>query len=152
MNAVTKLLDAGVDQVTNFQLMLLKGSELDTIETRNMFQFESRFRVLPKNFGIYGGDKVVDVEEVVVATDTLPFEDYIRARKHALASVAFWHDDSFSDLVRFCESRGIKRSAWLHAIPPAMERATGKIEGFLADFENETRNELFPTKEACLEF
>src|SRR6266849_6797991 len=54
LTALRKLLDAGVDQVTNFQLMMLKGSELETMESRKTFSFQTLFRVLPKNFGIYG--------------------------------------------------------------------------------------------------
>ncbi len=37
-----------------------------------MFSFDTRFRVLPKNYGVYDGEKVFDVDEIVVATDTLP--------------------------------------------------------------------------------
>jgi radical SAM superfamily enzyme YgiQ (UPF0313 family) len=152
MTGIRKLLDAGVSQVTNFQLMLLKGSELESLESRNMFDFKSMFRVLPKNFGIYGGERVFDVEEVVVSTDTLSFEDYVRARKHALASVAFWHDDDFLEAVKFAEKCGVKRSDWLFAIVPEMEAETGAIREYLKAFEKETRGELFPTREACIEF
>lgn len=150
--AMRKLLDAGVNQVTNFQLMLLKGSEIETLESRKTFAFDSRFRVLPKNFGIYGGEKVIDIEEIVVATDTLPFDDYIQARTHALAGVAFWHDNQFDDVVKFVESMSIKRSEWLDAMVPAMETSSGVVRQFLTDFQTETRNELFPSMQACLEF
>ncbi|HLI82301.1 MAG TPA: radical SAM protein [Bryobacteraceae bacterium] len=152
MRGIRDLLDAGVSQVTNFQLMLLKGSELEMLESRNMFQFRSMYRVLPKNFGIYGGQKVLDVEEIVVSTDTLTFEDYVRARKHALASVAFWHDNNFIEAVRFASKRGVSRADWLFALVPAMEADTGKVNNYLQSFERETRGELFPTREACIEF
>lgn len=152
MQAIRKLLDAGVNQVTNFQLMLLKGSELETQEIRSQFHFECMYRVLPKNFGIYGGERVLDAEEIVVATDTLSFEDYVRARKHALASVAFWHDDNFLDVVKFAEKCGVKRSDWLFAIVPELEADTGKCKQFLDAFERETRGELFRTREECIDF
>jgi hypothetical protein len=152
MDGIRKLLDAGVSQVTNFQLMLLKGSELETAESRQLFQYQSMFRLLPKNFGVYGGEKVMDVEEIVVATDTLDFEDYIKARKHALGSVAFWHDDTFLEVVKYAEKCGVKRSDWLFSIVPAMESDQGAVKNFLNSFEGETRGELFPTKEACLDF
>lgn len=152
MSAVRKLLDAGVNQVTNFQLMLLKGSELETEEVRKEFDFRCMYRVLPKNFGVYGGKRVMDVEEIVVATDTLSFEDYVRARKHALASVAFWHDDNFLELVKFAEKCGIQRSDWLLSIVPAMEASHGKVKAFLDAFERETRGELFPSREECIDF
>lgn len=152
MSAIRRLLDAGVNQVTNFQLMLLKGSELETMEVRDQFNFETRYRVLAKNFGVYGDERVVDVEEIVVATDTLTFEDYVRARKHALGSVAFWHDDNFLEVVRFAEKCGVTRSDWLFSIVPAMEASTGPLKEYLDAFEAETRGELFPTREACIDF
>ena len=152
LDGIHKLLDAGLNQVTNFQLMMLKGTELETLESRRTFEFDGRFRILPKNFGIYGGEKVFDVEEIAVATDSLPFEHYLEARKIALASVAFWHDNYFEEVIQFAESLGVKRSAWLDAILAEMENDTGTMRKFLDDFVAETRNELFPTREACVEF
>jgi uncharacterized radical SAM superfamily protein len=152
MSAIRSLLDAGVNQVTNFQLMLLKGSELETQEVRSQFQFQCMYRVLPKNFGVYGGERVFDVEEIVVATDTLTFEDYVRARKHALGAVAFWHDDNFLELVKFAEKCGVKRSDWLFSIVPAMESGSEEVMQYVEAFERETRGELFPSREECVSF
>jgi radical SAM superfamily enzyme YgiQ (UPF0313 family) len=152
LSGCRKLLDAGMNQVTNFQLMLLKGSELETVESRQMFSFDSRFRVLPKNFGMYGGEKVFDIEEIVVATDTLPFEDYVQARKYALASAAFWHDNLFEDVFQFAQSLGMARSQFWEALVPAMERATGPVRDYLDGFVRETIGELFPTPDACTDF
>jgi radical SAM superfamily enzyme YgiQ (UPF0313 family) len=152
LSAIRQLLDAGVNQVTNFQLMLLKGSELETLESRSQFRFQCMYRILPKNFGVYGGERVIDIEEIVVGTDSLSFEDYVTARKFALASVAFWHDDHFLEAVKFAASLGVRRSDWLFSIVPAMESSTGPIKDFLLAFERETRGELFPTPEACVNF
>lgn len=152
LSALRKLLDTGVDQVTNFQLMMLKGSELDTEESRQMFSFKTYWRILPKNFGIYGGEKVMDIEEVAVCTDTLTLNDYIEARKYALASVAFWHDNNLADAVKFAQSFGVKRSDWLDGMLRAMEEDTGKLHQYMQEFVAETRGELFETKEECVEF
>jgi hypothetical protein len=152
LNAMRKLLDSGVDQVTNFQLMMLKGSELETVESRKTFSFQTRFRVLPKNFGIYADEKVMDVEEIAVATDTLALEDYLQARRYALASVSCWHDNTLVDLVRFAHSFGVKKSAWLDAMLKGMEDDSGVVRKFMDDFLDETRNELFLSAEECLEF
>jgi radical SAM superfamily enzyme YgiQ (UPF0313 family) len=150
--ALHKLLDAGINQVTNFQLVMLKGSELDTAESRQMFSFDTRFRILPKNFGIYGEEKVFDVEEVVVATDTLSFDDYLQCRKYALVGAAFWRNDYLDDMMRFVQSYGVKRSEWLERGVQALENATGAVGEYLEGFLDETRNELFPTREACMEY
>lgn len=152
LTALAKLLDAGVDQVTNFQLMMLKGSELEMEESRKKFGFETRFRVLPKNFGVYGGEKVMDIEEIAIGTETLNLEDYVQARKYALASVSFWHDNTLSDVAKFAQSFGVKKSEWLAAMLEALENSTTAARAFLDQFVGETRNELFPTRDECLAF
>ncbi len=136
----------------NLQLVLLKGSELDTIETRKQFSFETRFRVLPKNAGIYGGDRVLDIEEIVVSTDTMSFDDYIETRKYHLVSSVFWNDSWFSDAVALAQKFGVKRSAWFDAMLPALENTPGAVREFLDHFVGETKGELFPTYEECRSF
>ena len=96
LKAVNKLLDSGLSQVTNFQLILLKGSELERLDSRRTFKFDTRFRIGPKNFGLYDGEIVFDVEEVVVATDTLSFDDYLRVRQVALICLLHRSDEEFA--------------------------------------------------------
>lgn len=146
------LLDTNIHQMHNFQAMMLKGAEMETIESREMFKFDTRFRVLPKNFGIYGEQKVFDVEEIIVATDTLPYEDYITSRKWHLVSSVFWNDQWFEDVARYTRGLGIKNSEWWSAMLPAMENGSAAVQGFLADFVGETNGELFPTRASCVEF
>lgn len=152
VTSIHKLLDAGTSQVTNFQLMMLKGSELETLEVRRQFNFETRFRVLPKNFGIYGDEKVFDVEEIVVSTDTMSFEEYVRAREYALVSVGFWHNNDLDDALDFALKLGVRRSQWLDQTLLALENASGPAREYLDRFVRQTEGELFPTREACVEF
>jgi radical SAM superfamily enzyme YgiQ (UPF0313 family) len=152
LRGLRSLLDSNIHQMHNFQAMMLKGAEMETAECRDMFKFETRFRVLPKNFGVYEGEKVFDVEEIVIATDTLPFDDYIAARKWHLVSSVFWNDGWFEHVVRFARSWGIKNSEWWSAMLPAMEQGTPAIREFLDNFIAETKSELFPTREACVAY
>jgi radical SAM superfamily enzyme YgiQ (UPF0313 family) len=149
---IRKLLDSGISQVTNFQLMLLKGTELETEESRKEFKFRSAWRILPKNFGVYDGEKVFDVEEIVVETDTLTFEDYLEARTVALAGTAFWQYNYFEDVIQFAESLGMRRSDWLELIVQAMQAPDSPVRRFVDDFLQETVHELMPTREACIAF
>jgi radical SAM superfamily enzyme YgiQ (UPF0313 family) len=146
------LLDSNIHQMHNFQAMMLKGSEMETVASREMFQFDTRFRVLPKNFGTLEGGKVFDVEEIIVATDTLPFEDYVTCRKWHLVSSVFWNDGWFEAVVRFARAHGIANSEWWSRMLPAMENGRPSMREFLDGFVAETVGELFPTPEACIEF
>lgn len=146
------LLDTNINQMHNFQAMMLKGAEMETMESRELFKFDTRFRVLPKNFGVYGSEKVFDIEEIIVATDTLPFDDYLTARKWHLVSSVFWNDGWFEQVARFAREQGVKNSAWWSLMLPAMEQGGPAIRQFLDNFVAETRGELFTTREACVDF
>ena len=151
LKGLYSLLDSNIHQMHNFQAMMLKGAELETLESREMFKFETRFRVLPKNYGVYDGDKVFDVEEIIVATDTLPFDDYITCRKWHLVSSVFWNDGWFEQVAKFARAFGIKNSEWWSRMLPAMENGSPAMRDFLSSFVHETRSELFMTPEACIE-
>src|SRR5205823_5977944 len=109
------------NEMHNFQAMMLKGSELETLASRRQYSFDTRFRVLPKNYGVYDGAMVFDLDEIVVATDTMSFDDYLEARKYHLACSIFWNNSWFEDAVSLAGQVGIKRSAWLAAMRAAME-------------------------------
>jgi hypothetical protein len=152
LTSIAELIDSGTNELHLFQAMMLKGSELESEETRQKYGFDTRFRVLPKAYGVYGGERVFDVDEVVVATGTLPFDDYVQARRFALASSIFWNNSWFEDAVRLAESFGVRRSAWLAAMVDAMGQPGGPIESLVRDFEAETRGELFATRAEVVEF
>jgi hypothetical protein len=152
LKAIHKLIDSDINQVHNFQLMMLKGSELETEDSRKRFSFRTMFRVLPKNFGLYADEAVFDVEEIVVETDSLSFDDYLSARKFHLTSSVFQNDGWFDDLVGYATTVGIKRSEWWSAMFDGLESATGVVRGFVDDFIRETTNELFSTREECIAF
>jgi hypothetical protein len=108
--------------------------------------------VLPKNFGVYGDQKVFDVEEIIVATDTLPFDDYITCREWHLVSSVFWNDGWFEDVLRFTRAMGIRNSDWWSAMLPALRQGTPAVQAFLAGFVAETKGELFASRQACVDF
>lgn len=152
IQGIHSLLDAGTHEMHNFQSMMLKGSEMETLKVREEFGFTTRHRVLPKNFGVYAGDKVFDTDEIVVATDSLPFEHYLEARIYHLACSIFWNNSWFEDAVAFAHVFGVKPSRWIDAMVSSIKGDEGAVRKLLDDFVRETTQELFPTREACLAF
>ena len=150
--SMRKLINAGTDQMHCFQAMMLMGSDMERLDSREMFRFQTRFRALPKNFGEYEGERVFDVEEIVVATDTLPFEDYVQARELHVTFSVFWNDGWFREVIDFARSCGITSYDWLEAMLAAMRADTGPVREFLDHFVAETKSELFPSREECMAF
>ena len=152
LNALNRLIDSDIDQLHNMQAMLLKGSELETSSCRETFRFETRFRLVPKAFGSYDGSRVFDTEEIVVATDTFSFEDYLVARKWHLISSLFWNNGWFSDLVCLARAFDVPNSKWWRSMLPAMELGADAVRAFIARFLDDTNQQLFVSREECESF
>jgi len=91
MKAVHDLLETGVSRVSAHQLMLLYGAPLADPEQRERHGFETRFRVVARNISDYLDEPVIETEEVVVATPTFSFRDYLDCRVAATHGVADHH-------------------------------------------------------------
>ena len=152
LDAIRALVDGRTNELLNFQAMLLKGTELEMLESRQRYRFVTRFRVLPKECGVYGGEKVFDMDEIVVSTDTLSFDDYLTARKYGFAFSVFWNNSWFEDAIAYAERFGVARSAILDAMLETLEADAGPARKLLEQFIDETRNELFPSRDACIAF
>ena len=66
--------------------------------------------------------------------------------------MVFWHNNQLDPALEFAQKFGIKRSQWLDRALQAMEEPNGNLCGLLDNFVQETKAELFPTREACQEF
>jgi len=79
-DSTKNLLDAGVS-IGTYTLMMLQGAELGRDEAIKKYGMEGRWRIVPREFGIYKGKKVFDVEQVCVGTNTMPYKDYLECRR-----------------------------------------------------------------------
>lgn len=148
LQSLQKLINAGTNKLNNFQAMLLRGSELETTESREKYGFQSRFRMLPKNFGVYGGEKVIGFEEIIVATDKLPFGDYLKAREFHLAISLFWNESRFKEVVNLCKEHGLDAWQWLLAVVEEA-KTTPDVSLLFQQFLAETQAELFESEQSA---
>ncbi len=151
LRSVKTLINSGTHKLNNFQAMLLKGSELETKAAREKYGFKTKFRLLPRNYGRYGGEKVLGFEEIIVATNTLSFEDYIEARRYHFAISAFWNASRFEKLIKWVEAYGLTGWDWMYAVVQELDKHEETRE-LLKRFLNETTGELFETRAAAEAF
>ena len=147
-----KLITLGIKQFTNYQCMMLRGSSLETIESREKYNLETQYRILPRNFGIYDGMKVFEVEEVIISTSTLNFKDYLRARKLHLVLIIYYNGFRFEPLIRFLDNYGISLIQWIESLFNNLEESGENVSKLFNCFLEETSHELFDSSEACIAF
>lgn len=153
LNSMAQLINSGTHKLNNFQSMMLKGSEMETLAFRSKFTLTSKFRLLPKSFGIYNDQLVFESDEIVVNTETLTNEDYITARKYHFVVSLFWNESKFESLVRFLNSLGFSNWDFLEHIFDFIEGKNDKqFDDLFQQFLAETKSELFNTEEEMVNF
>lgn len=146
-NTVRALIGAGFNKLEVYTLMLLDGSELNSEIYRKEFGLTSKFRVIPRCFGYFDFDgeifSVGEIEEVVVATNTMKFEEYIQCRVYALLIVLFNNDGFFSVVRKFLLSLKINFLDLIELIYEGDFKESKKLKNIVKSFKDETVAELF---------
>jgi len=150
-DTVFKLADAGMRFVLQYTLMILEGTELATQSSRDEWQYETKFRIVPRCFGIYHyGDKMIvsaEAEEVCIASPTLPFDDYLESRSFALTVGLFYGDRVLHELYNFLGQFGIKASGLLRLLHQNRGEHTKGLMDLYSSFETGTKAELFDSQD-----
>lgn len=151
LESMKGVIEAGFNIVLPWTLLLLKGSELATSETKKRYNFTCKYRVLPRCAGIYrfhGKDIVSgEIEEVGVASDTLSLEDYMECRLFTFTAAIFYNDRIFEEIIESIKNLGLSPFEWLSIIHHRKESFPEKIKKLYVGYEEETRKELWNSEE-----
>ncbi len=136
-----------MDDVQSYTLMLLHGSELATPNYRKKWGFITKYRVLPRDFvELRTGKKVVEIEEVVVGSDSLSFEEYLELRKLALVILTVTHGVVFDSILKYLRHYQID----LFELPYRMLQqlpSRDQLTDVFQEYEKDTINELWNSPE-----
>ncbi|MBL6935313.1 MAG: cobalamin-dependent protein [Alphaproteobacteria bacterium] len=139
--SVFDMLDAGMSYIRLYQFIMLPGTEAASRKEREEYGFRTKFRVLPRCFGTYTfrGETfpAAEVEEIVVANKTLPFEAYQACRALHLTVEVFNNDSLFIDLIRFLNFNGVKRSKFIAAVHERIVEGGGELAKLYAQYNKE---------------
>ena len=130
-----------------FRSMMLYGTEFKDPEFRKKFGYKTKYRIVPLNYGLYEGTKVLDYEEVAIATKDISFDDYLELRGLALMVEVWLNGRPFEELFIYAESLGINKTQILMRILEEIDSAPEEIKKIHEDFIEETRNELWDSED-----
>lgn len=152
MKSVEDLLDSGVKRISAHQLMLLHGAPLNNPDSREKWQFRTRFRVVARNIGEYTGEPIVEVEEIVVETPTFTFDEYLQARIFHLLLTIFFYEGNYEEVFEAAMQHGVKPYDLIVAMTRLLDRAPEGFRDVITKFVEESCEELFGTKEECIQW
>ena len=142
------LVRANINYVRAYTLMLIDGSEMNTPEQRKKWGFQTKFRILPKDFVKLKNKKtIIETEEVVIATNTLSFEEYVELR--LLAFIMFVTNIGlvFDPLFNFLKEKNIDVFDLFYECLKQKDSAPNEIIEVFEKFKKSTTEELWDSSE-----
>ena len=138
------LVDSSFNTLSMYQLMMLPGTELNSLETREKFNMKTGYRVLPRCFGYYNilGKElcVAEIEEICISNSTLTFNDYLKSRKLDFFVNVFYNDAIFEELLNLFDNLNISKWDWIEYLFDNYENF--EFKKLVEKFVEETQNEL----------
>ena len=155
-----KSLKHGVDNHVNtirmFQAILLKGTEMANPQTREKYKLVSKYRVLTGAVGKYKFDKknipITEIEEIIVGSKDMTFNDYISCRKMDLLIETFHNNALFEELFLGLEKLGIPEWDCLFYIFEHEELYSKKMKDIMSSYIYATKIGLYDTYEQAKEY
>jgi radical SAM superfamily enzyme YgiQ (UPF0313 family) len=135
------LMDAEIETIRTHQTVMLPGAEMSSKAERARFGTKTRFRVMPQtisSYNIFGEDFwCPEIDEICVANNTMPIEDYFEARCFNLTVEIFYNAAVCSELIKFLKFHQINASSFIHKVHLYLNENKTKFliiyEGFLRD-------------------
>lgn len=145
-----KAFKLGFDSIGGGEIRLLKGSDLETDESRKKHNIITKYRLVQEGFGIYKGHFVADFEESIRSTKWITEEEMIKLRVlRALFFTAL--SGEFNPLMKCLKNSKINIIDLLQKIIEMKDRDPLVAESIDWLFEK-AQSEWFETKEDAVKF
>jgi radical SAM superfamily enzyme YgiQ (UPF0313 family) len=157
VKSILDVADAGFSNIRIYQLILLPQTPLNTSEMRRTYNFKTKFRPMPRSYGSYEiFDKpffVVEYEEIVIATSTLSYEEYLIARKTGLMVELVHNGRIFFEVMRLLS---VFRIPWCEFLDFVFSKISNdslpvRLSKFLDNFIGLMAERLYETKELLID-
>lgn len=150
LETLKTVLNSGVQDICVYTLMNLKGTLLSSEEYASQYGYLIRHRIVPRQFSIIQGEKILDTEEAIVGTNTLSYDDYLELRGLYFTITIFFSSTELIPLKRVLLEYGVDLAQWIFGIHNRLVEFP-ELKSSYEAFIRETRDELFLSREDLLE-
>lgn len=146
------LVHARMDEIVVHTCMLLDGSEMKTPKEMKKWNLKTKFRVIQRDFAkLSNGKNIVEIEEVVVGSNTLTFEEYVELR--LLAFIIFVTNKGivFEPIIKFLLQNKIDVFDLYYNMMKEIKKSPKNVILVSERFKKATINELWNSPEEIIE-
>lgn len=145
------LMDAGIGNITQHQLALIHGTEMNSRASRTKYALKGQFRPIQRCVGKYKlGDEefaAVEIEEICTTSNTLSYDDYIEMRRLYLTVGMFYNDRIFGEIHALFRVLDLSTFGWIKLIHDNADKLHPEIQALYQGFTDDTISELWDTPE-----
>jgi radical SAM superfamily enzyme YgiQ (UPF0313 family) len=151
LSTLRKLVAARTDDILVHTCMLLPGSEMAMPEEKEKWKFETKFRILPRDFAVLqNGEKVCETEEVIVASKDMSFDEYVKLR---MVSFTLWVSTKgilYDSIIKFLRQNNLDVFELFHQMVERLDTAPEIIQKIFAELKLSTIEELYDSPEEII--
>jgi hypothetical protein len=149
-------MELGMQRIKMYPLVLLPGTELASEATRRQFDMQTRFRVLPLCHGSYRfidePFPSVEIAELVVATSSMSFEDYLFCKQFELSVEIFYNDVYLEEIHGLVGALGLPMFEFVERCHARISEAPEGLRSVYDALVGGVRNNLWESRESCLAY
>ena len=152
LKGMSELMDWKVSRIITNTVMFLNGTIYKDKEYIEQFKYETKFRLLAEQFGVYGGEKVLEFEEVGVSTNTMTFEEYLETRKFSFLVEMLYNSKIFREIEYFIEDCELEYNKFVMLAYKELKNSHVDIQGVFQSLVNESVDELKDSEESLIKY
>jgi len=151
MTTLRELIKARMDEIQVHTCMLLDGSEMGTPNERKKWKLNTKFRILQRDFvELSNGKKVMEIEEVVVSSEHMTFDEYVDLRILAFVIYITNRGTVYDPITKFLREQNLDVFDYFCKIKDDIDSAPKSIQNIFKRFKDATINELWDTPEEII--
>jgi len=145
--SIDGLMDIGIGNITQHQLALIHGTELNSQKVRRDNAYVSGFRPIQRCVGEYTflGETfaAIEIEEIVIGSNTLSFDDYMDMRRLYLTVGMFYNDRIFGEIHALLRILKLPTFRWIKLIHSQIDKLGPGMRALYEGFSADTKAELW---------
>ncbi|UCD55394.1 MAG: radical SAM protein [Candidatus Omnitrophota bacterium] len=151
LDTVSRVLNSGVQDTVIYTLMALRGAPIASQETAKKYQYIIKHRIVQRCFSQINDTKIFEIEEVVVGTKNMPYEDYVNLRGLALIITVFANSIEMFPIRKFLTDHNLDVARWIFNIHDKVS-CYPSFYAIYKSFLQETEDELFSSRNELVNF
>ena len=146
------LIDAGIQTVNTTTAFMMMGSELETDSTRNLYKIGTHWRLSPGACSNIDNKPVMEMEEIITSSSTMPFEDWQECRNLQIWFRIFCFGGHLEPLHKYLKHQGINFLNVILKMRELLNYAPLSVQKIIKKFEADAKEELFKTPDQVERF